>query len=47
MVWALYFPVILVVIVAIAAGVAILVRKIRGKEDNPYIETGKSDREAK
>jgi hypothetical protein len=47
MVWALYFPVILVVVVAIAAGIAILVRKIRGTEENPYIETGERDKETK
>jgi hypothetical protein len=47
MIWALYFPVILVVIVAIAAGIAILVRKILGKEENPYIETGSRDEEPK
>jgi hypothetical protein len=47
MVWALYFPVILVVIVAIAAGIAILVRKIRGTEENPYIEPRRDDRETK
>jgi len=45
MIWALYFPVVLVVIVAIAAGIAVLVRKIRGTEENPYIEKGERDRE--
>ena len=33
MVWIVYWPVLLVV----AAGVAILVRKLRGKGDNPFI----------
>ena len=45
MVWALYFPVVLVVVVAIAAGIAALVRKIRGKDENPFIEQGERDRE--
>lgn len=47
MIWALYFPVILVVIVAIAAGIAVLVRKIRGEDDNPFIEPGSQDEDAK
>jgi hypothetical protein len=41
MIWVIYFPVVLIIIVAIAAGVSILVRKLRGKDDNPFIEKGK------
>ncbi len=39
MIWVLYGPVILVVVVAIAAGIAIVIRKLRGKDDNPFIES--------
>ena len=39
-----YFPVLLVVVVAIAPGIVVLVREIRGKDENPSI---KSDRETK
>ncbi len=38
MVWLVYWPVILVVAAAVAAGVAILVRKLRHKSDNPFIK---------
>ena len=39
--WVVYAPLIIVVVVAIAAGIAILVRRLRGsKDDNPYIEDG-------
>jgi len=37
MVWVIYWPLLLVVAAAVAAGVAILVRKLRGKGDNPFI----------
>ena len=37
MVWIVYWPLILVLAVAVAAAVAILVRKLRGKNDNPFI----------
>ena len=37
MVWIVYWPLLLVVLAAVAAGVAILVRKLRGKNDNPFI----------
>jgi hypothetical protein len=37
MVWIVYWPLILVLAVAIVAGIAILVRKLRGKNDNPFI----------
>jgi len=36
--WIIYWPLILVLAAAVAAGVAILVRKLRGKDDNPFIE---------
>ena len=39
MIWVLYGPVILVIVVAIAAGIAIVIRKLRGKADNPFIES--------
>ncbi len=39
MIWIIYGPVILVVVVAIAAGVSIVIRKLRGKDDNPYIDS--------
>jgi hypothetical protein len=35
-----YWPLLLVVAAAIAAGIAILVRKLRGKDDNPFIKRG-------
>ena len=37
MVWIVYWPVLLVLVAAIAAGVAILIRKLRHKQDNPFI----------
>ena len=37
MVWIVYWPVLLVLAAAIAAGVAILIRKLRHKQDNPFI----------
>jgi len=37
MVWVVYWPLLLVAAAAIAAGVAIVVRKLRGKGDNPFI----------
>ena len=39
MIWILYGPVILVILVAIAAGISIVIRKLRGKDDNPYIDS--------
>ena len=40
MVWVVYWPLLLVVAAAIAAGVAMLIRKLRGKDDNPFIKRG-------
>jgi len=37
MVWLVYWPVILVLAVAVAAGVVVLVRKLRHMNDNPFI----------
>ena len=37
MLWLIYWPLLLVVAAAVAAGVAILVRKLRHKNDNPFI----------
>ncbi|MCX6843506.1 MAG: hypothetical protein NTX53_14630 [candidate division WOR-3 bacterium] len=37
MVWIVYWPLLLVAAAAIAAGVAIVVRKLRCKGDNPFI----------
>ncbi len=37
MYWLIYWPLLLVVAAAIAAGVAILVRRLRHREDNPFI----------
>ena len=37
MAWLIYWPLLLVVAAAVAAGVAILVRKLRHKNDNPFI----------
>ncbi len=39
MTWIIYGPVVLVVVVAIAAGISIVIRKLRGKDDNPFIES--------
>jgi len=36
-VWIVYWPLLLVVAAAIAAGVAIVIRKLRHKDDNPFI----------
>ena len=36
-IWLVYWPVLLVVAAAVAAVVAILVRKLRRKDDNPFI----------
>jgi len=36
-VWLVYWPVLLVVAAAVAAVVAILVRRLRHKNDNPFI----------
>jgi hypothetical protein len=36
-IWVVYWPLLLVVAAAVAAGVAILVRKLRHKNDNPFI----------
>jgi len=36
-VWIIYWPLLLVAAAAVAAGVAILVRKLRGRNDNPFI----------
>jgi hypothetical protein len=36
-VWIVYWPLLLVAAAAVAAGVAILVRKLRHKDDNPFI----------
>ena len=33
-----YLPVALVVAVALAAGIAVLVRRLRGRDSNPFIE---------
>jgi hypothetical protein len=38
-IWVVYWPVLLVLAVAVAAGVAVLVRRLRGRDDNPFIET--------
>ena len=37
MAWLIYWPLLLVVVAAVVAGVAILVRKLRHKNDNPFI----------
>ena len=37
MLWLIYWPLLLVVAAAVAAGVAILVRWLRHKDDNPFI----------
>jgi hypothetical protein len=37
MVWLIYWPLLLVVAAAIAAGVAILVRRLRHQGDNPFV----------
>jgi hypothetical protein len=37
MAWLIYWPLLLVVVAAVVAGVAILVRKLRNKNDNPFI----------
>jgi len=37
MAWLIYWPLLLVVAAAIAAGVAILIRKFRHRNDNPFI----------
>jgi|GEM_PF-1797692 len=37
MYWLIYWPLLLVVAAAVAAGVAILVRRLGHKEDNPFI----------
>lgn len=37
MVWLIYWPVLLVVAAAVVAAVAILVRRLRHKNDNPFI----------
>jgi hypothetical protein len=37
MAWLIYWPLLLVVAAAVAAGVAILVRKLRHGNDNPFI----------
>ncbi|UCG42516.1 MAG: hypothetical protein JSU73_11705 [candidate division WOR-3 bacterium] len=44
MVWVIYFPVVLIIVVAIAAGIAVLVRKVRGKDYNPYVENGSGEK---
>ena len=36
-VWIVYWPLLLVAAAAVAAGVAILVRKLRHRNDNPFI----------
>ncbi len=35
--WLIYWPLLLVVAAAIAAGVAIVIRKLRHRSDNPFI----------
>jgi hypothetical protein len=37
MVWLIYWPLLLVIAAAIAAGIAILVRRLRHQGDNPFI----------
>jgi hypothetical protein len=37
MAWLIYWPLLLVVAAAVAAGAAILVRKLRHQDDNPFI----------
>jgi hypothetical protein len=37
MVWLIYWPLLLVIAAAVAAGVAILIRKLRHQGDNPFI----------
>jgi hypothetical protein len=37
MAWLIYWPLLLVVAAAVAAGVAILVRGLRHRNDNPFI----------
>jgi hypothetical protein len=36
-IWIVYWPLLLVAAAAIAAGIAKLVRKLRNKDDNPFI----------
>jgi hypothetical protein len=49
MYWLIYWPLLLVVAAAIAAGIAILVRRLRHQGDNPFIveppETGDKGRD--
>jgi len=37
MLWLIYWPLLLVVAAAVAAGVAILLRWLRHRDDNPFI----------
>jgi hypothetical protein len=37
MLWLIYWPLLLVVAAAVSAGVAILVRRLRHRDDNPFI----------
>lgn len=43
--WIVYAPLALVVLAAIAAGVAVLVHRLRGTDDNPFIEEDRRQRE--
>lgn len=44
MAWLIYWPLLLVVAAAIAAGIAIFVRWLRHKGDNPFIVPPRRDR---
>ena len=44
MLWLIYWPLLLVVAAAVAAGVAILVRRLRHTDDNPFIVLPRQDR---
>ena len=37
MFWLVWWPFLLVLAVAVVAGVAVLIRKLRHKDDNPFI----------
>jgi hypothetical protein len=37
MFWLIWWPFLLVLVVAVVAGIAVLVRKLRKKDDNPFI----------
>jgi len=44
MVWLIYWPLLLVVAATVAAGVAIFVRRLRHRDDNPFIVPSRKDK---